>query len=312
MQFTFGMLEDEERRKKVSMLDKVSQVIDFHRIEKLLLKMYKGNGRPPIPPLMLFKALLLESWYGLSDVEVVQEIHDRRSFERFIGSAVRKYHLDDTTLVKFRQRLVETRILKKVWSEVDRALSAKGLMVKKGVIVDSTLVEGACRPESERQDGTPVDGDAGYTSRKGQAIAGYKAHVGMDEGSGLIRRMELSRIEESDHEHFEELIPDGTERVYADKAYRSEKHEEYLAEREMESRVLHRAYRNRPLTAAQKRLNRRWSKVRALIEPKMNDLKRWCSMGRMRYYGLERNRIWLLVCGLAANFKRATTLEALA
>ena len=59
--------------------------------------MYRGNtGRLPIPPLILFKALLLESWYGLSDVGVVREIHDRRSFERFVGEDVRKYHLDDS------------------------------------------------------------------------------------------------------------------------------------------------------------------------------------------------------------------------
>ena len=58
MQFTFGMLEDEERRKKATMLDEVSQIVDFRRIEKLLLKIYKHGDRPPIPPLMLFKALL--------------------------------------------------------------------------------------------------------------------------------------------------------------------------------------------------------------------------------------------------------------
>jgi len=105
MQPTFGMLEDQARRKKKSMLDEIGKVIDFRRIEKLLLKMYKGGGRPPIPPVMLFKTLLPESWYGLSDVQVVEEIHDRRSFERFIGEGVRKYHLDDTTLVKFRNRI---------------------------------------------------------------------------------------------------------------------------------------------------------------------------------------------------------------
>ena len=308
MQFTFGMMEDQERRKKATMLDEVAKIIDFGRMEKPLSAMYKYGGRPPIPPLMLFKALLLESWYGLSDVEVVQEIHDRRSFERFIGPDVRKYHLDDTTLVKFRNRLRETGTLAKVWGEVDRALSARKLVVKKGVIVDSTLVEGACRPESKREDGSPVDEDAGYTARKGQTYCGYKVHVGMDKVSGIIRRMGLSRIEEHDHEHFKGLIPRGTKEAYADKAYRSIEHDEYLEKRGMKNRILFKGYRNRKLTGRQKRLNRAWSKVRSIIEPKMNDLKRWCSMGRMRYYGLERNGVWMLVCGLAANFKRTVTL----
>ena len=193
MQMTFGMYEDENRRKKATMLDHVGDVIDFSKLENLLLKMYRGHtGRPPIPPLMLFKALLLESWYGLSDVEVVQEIHDRRSFERFIGEGIRQYHLDDTTLVKFRGRLRESGLIEQLWSEVDKALQRKGVKVKKGTIVDSTLVEGACRPKSLCKDGSLVDKDSGYTVRNGKGVCGYKVHVGMDHGSLLIRKMELA------------------------------------------------------------------------------------------------------------------------
>jgi len=121
MQPMFGMLEDHARRKKESMLDEIGKVMDFRRIEKLLLKMYNGGGRPPIPPVMLFKALLPESWYGLSDVQVVEEIHDRRGFERFISEGVRRYHLDDTTLVKFRNRLRDSGVMDRVWKEVDNA-----------------------------------------------------------------------------------------------------------------------------------------------------------------------------------------------
>lgn len=307
-QITFGQLDDQIRRKKQSMLDDVNNVIDFKRIEKLLLKMYKGGGRPPIPPVMLFKALLLESWYGLSDVEVVQEIHDRRSFERFIGPDIRDYHLDDTTLVKFRGRLRDSGMMERVWMEVDKALSKRGVIVKKGVIIDSTMVESACRPESKRDNGEPVDPDAGYVKRNGQAKGGYKTHISTDDETGVIRRMELVPIAENDQKCFGELIPDEVERVYADKGYASEEHALYLLEREMDNRVLFKAARNRPLEAWQVALNRMWSKVRCRVEGKMADLKRWCSMNRMRYYGMARNRVWMLICGLACNFKRTVTL----
>ncbi len=308
MQPTFGMLEDQSRRKKESMLDGIGEVIDFGRIEKLLLKMYKGGGRPPIPPLMLFKALLLESWYGLSDVSVVEEIHDRRSFERFVGEGVRKYHLDDTTLVKFRNRLRESGMMDRVWNEVDKSLSQRGAKVRQGVIIDSTLVASSCRPESKRQNGEPVDPDAGYVRRGDRTIPGYKSHVSMDDDTWLIRRMELVPIAEHDQNRFEELIPEGTSRVYADKGYSSELHDYYLLEHGMTNRVLHKGARNRPLKGWQLEQNRRWSKIRCRVEAKIGDLKRWCSMDRMRYYGMERNRIWMLVCGLACNFKRATVL----
>jgi transposase, IS5 family len=106
MPYSFGMMEDEERREKDTFLDRVIAIIDFSNIEKLLWKMYKNKlGRDPIPPLILFKTFPLESWYGLSYVEVVEEIHDRRSFERFVGEEARNHHVDDTTLLKFRKRV---------------------------------------------------------------------------------------------------------------------------------------------------------------------------------------------------------------
>jgi hypothetical protein len=77
MQFIFGMLEDRDRRQKDSFLDRVNKIIDFTEIEKLLKTIYNNEvGRNSIPPLFLFKTLLMESWYSLSDFEVVEEIHD--------------------------------------------------------------------------------------------------------------------------------------------------------------------------------------------------------------------------------------------
>ena len=310
MQISFGMYEDKNRRLKKTMLEEVDKVLDFPKIEKLLMEMYRGaTGRPPIPPLILFKCLLLESWYGLSDVEVVQEIHDRRSFERFVGEGVREYHVDDTTLVKFRERLREAGLIDRVWAAVQQGLDRKGLLVKKGAIVDSTLVEGACKPESRDRDGKPVDGDVHYTSRQGKAVDGMKVHVGQDEKSGLIRKMDLSHIEEHDHEHFKDMVPRGVEQAYADKAYRSAEHDEHLRERGIRNRVLHRIWRGQKLTQRQVKQNKTWGRVRCGIEATMSTLKRWCSMGRMRYYGMARNKIWVLICGIAFNGKRAVKLE---
>jgi len=309
MQISFGMYEDKNRRQKKTMLEEVDQVLDFPKIEKLLMEMYRGNtGRPPIPPLVLFKALLLESWYDLSDVEVVQEIHDRRSFERFVGESVREYYVDDTTLVKFRERLRETGLMERVWSLVQQGLDRKRLLVKKGAIVDSTLVEGACKPESKREDGKPVDEDVRYTSRNGKAVDGMKVHVAQDEKSGLIRKMNLSHIEEHDHEHFKNLIPQGVQQAYADKAYKSAQHDEYLKKRGIRNCVLHRAWRGQELTQRQVKQNKTWGRVRSRIEAVMSTLKRWCSMGRLRYYGMARNKLWVLICGIAFNGKRAVKL----
>ncbi|MDH4182581.1 MAG: transposase [Nitrospinota bacterium] len=62
------------------------------------------------------------------------------------------------------------------------------------------------------------------------------------------------------------------------------------------------------MLAWQEEANQRCSKVQSQVEAKYADLKRWCSMDRMRYRGMERNRLWVLVCGMACNLKRAGTL----
>jgi transposase, IS5 family len=308
MQYTFGMMEDRERRQKDSFLDRVNTIIDFSKIEKLLQTMYKNDlGRNPIPPLILFKTLLLESWYGLSDVEVVEEIHDRRSFERFVGEDVRKYHVDDTTLVKFRKRMRDHAIYISVMELVEKAMIQAGVKIKKGAIVDATLVKGATLPNAKDKDGDSVDPDVHATVRKGKPIDGYKVHVSTDTNQ-IIRKIEISHIEEHDSQYFHQMLPKDVEEVFADKAYRSKAISEFLRKRDISNRILFKGYRDHPLTEAKIRRNRKLSQTRSAIERKMCDLKRWCSMGRMRYYGLERNRLWVHLCAMAANLKKAVNL----
>jgi transposase, IS5 family len=310
MQFTFGMMEDRERRQKDSFLDRVNEIIDFSEIEKLLNTLYKNEaGRNPIPPLILFKTLLLESWYGLSDVEVVEEIHDRRSFERFVGEEVRKYHVDDTTLVKFRKRMRDHGIHERVIQLVEKAMIQAGVKIKKGAIVDATLVKGATLPNSKDKDGKNVDPDVHTTVRNGKPIDGYKVHVSTDTNQ-IIRKIEISHIEEHDSQFFERMLPKDAEAAFADKAYRSKSINEFLRKRGITNRILFKGYRNHPLTEAKVRRNRVLSRTRTAIERKMADLKRWCSMGRMRYFGLERNRLWIHLCAIAANLKRAVNVLA--
>jgi transposase, IS5 family len=306
---TFGEYDDQVRRKKQSMLDEIDRLIDYRPIEAMLNRMYRGSrGRPPIPPLMLFKALLLEQWYGLSDVEVVQEIHDRRSFERFVGHTVRDYLLDDSTLVRFRQRLRDFRYEKELFRELNRQLASLSLFVRSCTLVDATLVKGATGAGSTREDGTPVDPDVTVTVRKDQPIDGMKVHVSMDHGSELIEDVTLTSNNVHDSQVFEELLPEETGGVFADKAYDSAKHRKLIKTRKLYDGILHKAKRNKRLTEHERTRNRANSRLRSRIEAKMNDLKRWGHLARMRYYGIERNFLQVCFAAMAVNLKRACKL----
>jgi IS5 family transposase len=308
-QLTFGMQEDMLRRQKPTMLDDLLPIIPWSRFDAMLRPLYTDHGRPAIPPLALFKMLLLEQWYDLSDVQVVQEVHDRRSFERFIGLEIRDLHIDDSTLVRFRNRLREADMDKKLFELLTTILEEKKLFVRKGTIVDSTLVKGATKPNSSKRDGTPVDPDISAVQRRtGQIKDGMKVHLSIDVTSELIERVELTNIRVTDTEVFETLLPPSTGAAYADKAYFSAARRQGLQEKGIDDCIMKRGARGHLLSEQEIQRNARLSPVRAAIERRINDLKRWCHLARLRYVTRRRNLTHVYFAAMCVNIKRARKL----
>ena len=136
---------------------------------------------------MLFRALLLQSLYGLSDRELEEALADRLSFRRFVGLSLEETVPDHTVLNRFRNRLVAEGLMQKLFDELDRQLEKAGVMLKRGTMLDATLIEAVSAPP--RASEASRDPDARFARRQGKrgSTFGYKAHVGVDEGSGLIR-----------------------------------------------------------------------------------------------------------------------------
>ena len=66
----------------------------------------KSNaGRKRIEPVILFKMLILQKMFNLSDKELEFQVNDRRSFEEFVGLGVMNNIPDATTIAFFRERL---------------------------------------------------------------------------------------------------------------------------------------------------------------------------------------------------------------
>ena len=179
-------------------LDRLSALVSRDRFEALLAGLRdQGPGRPGHPPLLMFKALLLQSLHGLSDAQLGAVLIDRLSFRRFVGLGLAEAVPDHGTLCRPRNGLREAGLLERLFGELDRQLEGAGLVLVRGTMVDATLIEtGAARPGSPERPGSPkrpsperpsADPGAGGT-RRGRAFTfGTKAHVGVDEGSGLIR-----------------------------------------------------------------------------------------------------------------------------
>jgi IS5 family transposase len=291
------------RSKGNDFLEKLVKEISFGRIQRELDKLYSSTiGRPSHPPMVMFRMMLLQFFYNLSDPQVEEQVNDRLSFRKFVGLDLEGKVPDETSLVRFRQRLIEHGVEKKLLGIVNQQLAAKGLLVKKATIVDATLIQAApANPTSQEE---PKDPDAGYTSRKGKAFYGYKAHVASDADGGFVRKASLTSASVHDSQMFEKVLPPEQEYVFADKAYASEEREQTLASQNIASGIAYKAYRNRPLTSRQKKTNSCFASIRCRIEKIFGHWKRNVGYRRVRYIGLLKNELELQFRCVTYNLRR--------
>jgi IS5 family transposase len=292
-------------------LEKLGATIDFRPIQEELEKLYPTKmGRPSHPPLVLFKMLLLEHCYNLSDPEVEAQVSDRLSFRRFVGLSLDAAVPDETALVRFRARLVAGGVEQRLLGHINAQLEARGLILKKAVIVDATLVEAATqRPTKEAyQSGQVLDPEASYTRKGGEAPYGFKAHVAVDGRHNLIRRVVLGTAKQHDNQRWAEVVPTDTRCVYADKGYAGAPRQAWLREHGIAGRIMVPKVPLKGLSPRQRQLNRRWSGVRSRIERVFAHWKRCLGYQRVRYRGLVRNQLELHLKAIAYNLKRFTNL----
>jgi IS5 family transposase len=274
-------------------LEGLERLVDWGPLRLELETLFSAaTGRLPRPPLMVFKMLLLQHCYGLSDPQCEEVVGDRLSWRRFVGPSFEDKVPDETTLVRFRGRLVAAGLHERLLGLVNGQLAAQGLILKRVTLVDATLLQAARRAPRK---GEPKGGDpaADHTVKAGQPHYGYKAHVAVDEAHTLIRRAELSAASDHDSRHFEAVVRGDEQMVTADKAYWSQVGSAWLAARGIENGILRRGARNGPLGEPARQLNRCLSGVRSGIEKVFGHWKRSLGYRRVRYLGLIRNRLEL-------------------
>jgi len=289
-------------------LERIVQAFDWGAVERLVSGVYSArSGRPSWPPLMLVKALLLQQWYGLSDPGLEEALGDRLSFRRFVGLGLDEGSPDHSTLSRFRKALRERGLDRELFDEIERQLGAKGLLVKTGTLMDATLVEAAVRkPVSPAGSRSKTDPDADWTRKGGKSYFGYKAHVGVDEGSGLIRRAELTSAKINDSEIADALVCGDERAVYADKAYELKERRRRLKAARIKDRIMHRSHKHQQgLPHWQAVRNRLISPIRSAVERVFGTWKRSYGYRRVRYRGLEANFLQLRLLCIAFNLRKA-------
>jgi IS5 family transposase len=300
-------------------LERVSALVDWEPIERLLAELRSGKmGAPGYPSLMMFKALLLQRWYDLSDQALEEALKDRLSFRRFLGLPLSEAIPDHSTMWRFREAL-GAGLCEKAFAEIGRQIEVSGLVMKQGTLIDASLVPAAVNAPKRPEEPLPPDAcgrpgsklvksendpDAAWTKKAGKYHFGYKLHAAMDKTSRIIRRLGFTPANINDNERAGQLICGDEKTVYADKAYDSRERREDLARRGIKNGIMRRGHPSRALTPAEVRRNKRIAKHRGAIEPLFALFKNVYGFARARYRGLARNKCAVTLAAMAINLKR--------
>jgi IS5 family transposase len=289
-----------------SPLDQLSGLVKWYRFEKLIGHLrHDGPGQPGWPVLVLWKALILQSLYGLSERELEEALADRLSFRRFCGLGLEEGVPDHTVLNRFRNALVGAGLVDTLFAELDRQLEKAGVVVKRGTMLDATLIEAVSRPGSQARAARDPDARFGGSKGKGGFTFGYKAHVGVDEGSGLIRAVITTPANVNDTVVADGLMRGDEKLVYADCAYHTHRRLAALKAQGKQPRIARRPNRHhRELPARLKWYNRLIARRRAAVETTFATLKNRMGLSVIRYVGLAKASAQVTLAAIAFNLRR--------
>jgi IS5 family transposase len=324
------------RKIKTTFFSQLNKLIDWDRISKAIDKDYSRGksavGNPSYDGLLLFKMCLLQNWYGLSDYEVEDRINDSISFSYFCGMTIEQLAPDHSTLSRFRTALTKTKTFEKLFSSINSQLEAQHIIIKKGVIVDASVIDTPLRPkgkttykvtedrseeevEVSKDYADSVDKDGTWLKKRGKYHFGFKKHHVTDE-EGLVLGVLTTTASKNEISNLEEVLNTVTVELpkdiplKADKGYQSKKNVTLLKKRNLKNHILKKAVKNKPLTKWEKVFNKLIGKTRFKVERTFGGIKLWFKGGVARYRGMEKMHTQNLMEAMCYNLYRSPGIIA--
>ncbi len=289
-------------------LDEMNQIIPWDALMGLIEPYYKENqvGRKRKELMMMLKIYCLQQWYALSDPGAEEAIYDRNSFQKFLEIDLMQDSVpDETTILNFRHLLEEHSIQKKIFKAVGELLEEKRLIMKRGTIVDATILEA---PSSTKNKEKKRDSEMSSTKKGNTWHFGMKAHIGVDSDSGLVHSFETTTARIHDKE-VEELLYHGEEEArYGDKGYYDEKKRKEITAKGIYWGIADRGKRNHPLSKKQKKRNKKNSSIRSKVEFPFQVIKCQWRYTKVRYRGLFKNTCNLFMLFSLSNLYKVRRL----
>jgi IS5 family transposase len=249
----------------------------------------------------MLRVHLMQNWFALSDPAMEEALYEIASLRNFAGLRLSEPIPDETTILNFRHMLEQYDLAEDILKQVNAHLVRKGLLLKRGSIVDATIV---AAPSSTKNADGERDPEMHQTKKGNQWHFGMKAHIGVDADSGLVHTVTTTPANEADVEQVADLLHGKEEHVWADSGYRGapsrvqrEGLQWHIAARPSDVAKL-------PDGSAKKRIQRqehRKASVRAKVEHPFRVIKRQFGLMKVRFRGLQKNTAHLLTLFALSN-----------
>jgi len=333
----FGLFD---YQKQLALLEKagdpliaLNKMIDWEQFRSIIDRAREKPRKSPAgakgyDSILLFKILILQSLYNLSDEAMEFQILDRYSFSRFLGIRQGTKVPDATTIFRFRDELAKAGVIELLFTRFDNFLHANGFRAQKGQIVDASIVrvptqrntreenkdikEGKSISSWSKAKRRQKDTDARWTKKNGKSFFGYKNHVSIDVGHKFIRSYDVTDASVHDSQVFTELLdPSNTSKdVWADSAYRSEDTLQELQDQGFREHIQRKGCRYKKLTAREKQGNRSRARIRSRVEHVFGVMAMRTGGTVMRGIGAVRIKAKIGLRNMAYNMTRFAMLVA--
>jgi IS5 family transposase len=329
-----GFFDEDFRLEKLSKLgdplERLSKGIDFELfrpvlLDKLHVEPKDKGGRKPYDYVLMFKIVILQRYYNLSDDQSEYQICDRLSFMRFLKLTIADDVPDSKTIWHFRERLVDLELVDVLFDLFKTKLEELGLIVHEGKIVDASFVEVPKQRNSRDENKQIKDGeipaawkenenkleqkdtDARWTKKNGVAFYGYKNHVKCEQTNKFITGYTVTDASVHDSQPTPDLLnkEDEGQPLYADSAYVGEDlHVKLVEDKKVKPIIIEKGYRNNPLTDEQKNNNKETSKVRVRVEHIFGFIENSMNGSTIKTIGIKRAKALIGLMNLTYNLFR--------
>lgn len=336
-----GIFDEELRKEKLTQqgdpLVLIGKMIKWEIFRSIIIRVFekeeKGiGGRPPFDYIMMFKILILQKYYNLSDDQTEYQILDRFSFMRFLNLDLSDKVPDSKTIWLFRENLTKAGVVGKLFNQFHSELDKLGYIINEGKIVDASFVE-VPRQRNNREENKQIksgeipeawkgephklsqkDIDARWTKKNDETFYGYKDHVKIDTKSKLIDKYAVTSASVHDSQPLENVLDekDEDQNLHIDSAYTGPEQEKTIEKFKMKNQVIEKGYKNKPLTDAQKSTNKAKSKIRVRVEHVFGFIENSMNGSFIRSIGMLRAEANIGLMNLTYNICRSIQLNKLA